>query len=280
MPLGWFHAERFSLPGRRRAGTRSGRQSLRRAKRLWQDQPSRGRVLPEPRPVLPQPSARCAHSPRPGRICTDRTKPGGTGPVGAGRAREPRPARNGTRGARSPPASRIWPNSSLPRSSIPRFTSCWKKARAAAAASSTGACSTWNLSFLPTWRRYHQALRQRNAALKQDGSDDDLAAWEQELAAHGEALVRQREAYLGPHCGAAGRNRRLPARSPDHADPPARLGFRPATAGCITRGSTPRPPVSRHPGSVRIGAMSPSRLMGARPRITFLADSKSWLRPG
>ncbi|HEX9706039.1 MAG TPA: DNA replication and repair protein RecF, partial [Steroidobacteraceae bacterium] len=42
--------------------------------------------------------------------------------------------------------------------------------------------------FLPTWRRYHQALRQRNAALKQDGSDEDLAAWEQELAASGEAL--------------------------------------------------------------------------------------------
>jgi DNA replication and repair protein RecF len=51
-------------------------------------------------------------------------------------------------------------------------------------------------SFLPTWRRYHQALRQRNAALKQDGTDEDLAAWEQELAASGEALVRQRESYL------------------------------------------------------------------------------------
>ncbi len=50
--------------------------------------------------------------------------------------------------------------------------------------------------FLPTWRRYHQVLRQRNAALKQDRSDDDLAAWEQELAASGEALARQREAYL------------------------------------------------------------------------------------
>ena len=51
-------------------------------------------------------------------------------------------------------------------------------------------------SFLPTWRRYHQALRQRNAALKQDASDDDLAAWERELAASGEALASQRDAYL------------------------------------------------------------------------------------
>jgi len=50
--------------------------------------------------------------------------------------------------------------------------------------------------FLDNWRRYHQALRQRNAALKQDGSDQDLAAWEQELAASGETLAQQREAYL------------------------------------------------------------------------------------
>ena len=51
-------------------------------------------------------------------------------------------------------------------------------------------------SFLPTWRRYHQALRQRNAALKQDAGDDDLAAWEQELAFSGEALAAQRDRYL------------------------------------------------------------------------------------
>lgn len=51
-------------------------------------------------------------------------------------------------------------------------------------------------SFLPTWRRYHQALRQRNAALKQGGGDEDLAAWEQELASSGEALARQRQLYL------------------------------------------------------------------------------------
>ncbi len=51
-------------------------------------------------------------------------------------------------------------------------------------------------AFLGTWRRYHQALRQRNAALKQDRDDGDLAAWEQELATSGESLARQREAYL------------------------------------------------------------------------------------
>lgn len=51
-------------------------------------------------------------------------------------------------------------------------------------------------AFLPTWRRYHQALRQRNAALKQDAGDDDLAAWERELATSGEALAAQREAFL------------------------------------------------------------------------------------
>ncbi len=51
--------------------------------------------------------------------------------------------------------------------------------------------------FLPNWRRYHQALRQRNAALKQEASDTDLAAWEQELSVSGELLAAQRDAYLG-----------------------------------------------------------------------------------
>ncbi len=56
-------------------------------------------------------------------------------------------------------------------------------------------------AFLENWRRYHQALRQRNAALKQDRGDDDLAAWEQELAPSGEILVRQRGAYLAELAG-------------------------------------------------------------------------------
>ncbi len=50
--------------------------------------------------------------------------------------------------------------------------------------------------FLPNWRRYHLALRQRNAALKKDAGDTDLAAWEHELATSGEVLAAQREAYI------------------------------------------------------------------------------------
>lgn len=50
--------------------------------------------------------------------------------------------------------------------------------------------------FLPNWRRYHLALRQRNAALKQEADDSALAPWEQELAASGEILATQRDAYL------------------------------------------------------------------------------------
>jgi len=50
--------------------------------------------------------------------------------------------------------------------------------------------------FLPNWRRYHLALRQRNAALKQEADDSALAPWEQELAASGETLAAQRDAYL------------------------------------------------------------------------------------
>jgi len=56
-------------------------------------------------------------------------------------------------------------------------------------------------SFLANWRRYHQALRQRNAALKLDQSDEDLAPWEFELAVSGENLARQREAYLARIAG-------------------------------------------------------------------------------
>ena len=50
--------------------------------------------------------------------------------------------------------------------------------------------------FLPNWRRYHLALRQRNAALKQEASDEELAGWDQELASSGEILAKQRDSYL------------------------------------------------------------------------------------
>jgi DNA replication and repair protein RecF len=51
-------------------------------------------------------------------------------------------------------------------------------------------------AFLPTWQRYHKALRQRNAALKQDLPDEAVSIWDLELAEAGEALDRQRRAYL------------------------------------------------------------------------------------
>jgi DNA replication and repair protein RecF len=50
--------------------------------------------------------------------------------------------------------------------------------------------------FLANWRRYQQALRQRNAALKKEAGDEDLVGWERELAATGEVLSAQRDAYL------------------------------------------------------------------------------------
>ncbi len=46
-------------------------------------------------------------------------------------------------------------------------------------------------AFLPTWQRYHKALRQRNAALKQELPDDAVGIWDLELAEAGEALGRQ-----------------------------------------------------------------------------------------
>jgi len=51
-------------------------------------------------------------------------------------------------------------------------------------------------AFLPTWQRYHKALRQRNAALKQELPDEAVAAWNAELAEAGEALGAQRRDYL------------------------------------------------------------------------------------
>jgi len=50
--------------------------------------------------------------------------------------------------------------------------------------------------FLPVWRRYQRALRQRNALLKQGGGDSELRVWGQELAQHGEDLHGLRQAYV------------------------------------------------------------------------------------
>ena len=56
--------------------------------------------------------------------------------------------------------------------------------------------------FMPLWRRYARALKQRNALLRQQRPDAELEAWEHELAQAGEALTLQRDAYvarLQPH---------------------------------------------------------------------------------
>src|SRR3546814_8256603 len=50
--------------------------------------------------------------------------------------------------------------------------------------------------FLPLWRRYARALKQRNSLLKQRVRDGQLDAWEHELAEVGEPMTRLREAYL------------------------------------------------------------------------------------
>lgn len=55
--------------------------------------------------------------------------------------------------------------------------------------------------FLPLWRRYARALKQRNSLLRQGGGPA-LEAWEYELAQAGEALTDLRDAYiegLRPH---------------------------------------------------------------------------------
>ncbi len=50
--------------------------------------------------------------------------------------------------------------------------------------------------FLATWQRYHRALRQRNAALKQGLDEAAAGVWVKELVEAGEALDRQRAAYV------------------------------------------------------------------------------------
>ena len=51
--------------------------------------------------------------------------------------------------------------------------------------------------FLPLWRRYARALRQRNALLKSGAPGEELDVWDQELVAAGEPLTGFRQAYLG-----------------------------------------------------------------------------------
>ncbi|MFY2764034.1 DNA replication/repair protein RecF [Arenimonas sp. MALMAid1274] len=51
-------------------------------------------------------------------------------------------------------------------------------------------------AFLPVWRRYARALKQRNALLKRGPSPSSLAPWDRELAESGESLSRLRSGYL------------------------------------------------------------------------------------
>ncbi|TBR12979.1 MAG: DNA replication/repair protein RecF [Lysobacter sp.] len=50
--------------------------------------------------------------------------------------------------------------------------------------------------FLPPWRRYARALKQRNSLLKQRVRDQQLEAWDIELAVMGEQLTEQRHRYV------------------------------------------------------------------------------------
>lgn len=50
--------------------------------------------------------------------------------------------------------------------------------------------------FLPAWRRYARALRQRNALLKAQRGDVELDGWEQEMATAGETMTRLRAGYV------------------------------------------------------------------------------------
>lgn len=64
-------------------------------------------------------------------------------------------------------------------------------------------------TFLPVWRRYTRALKQRNSLLRSRPHLSQLEAWEAELAHAGEALCEHRETYvsrLQPHVEAAVRN--------------------------------------------------------------------------
>ena len=78
-------------------------------------------------------------------------------------------------------------------------------------------------AFLPVWRRYARALKQRNALLKRRRADGELDAWEQELALAGDVITQQRQQYLDdlqPHV-----SRLLAALLPAAGD--ARIVFQP-----------------------------------------------------
>lgn len=57
--------------------------------------------------------------------------------------------------------------------------------------------------FFPAWRRYHRALRQRNALLRRAGSDGEIGSWNEELDANGQVLDRSRTDYLNTFVSSA-----------------------------------------------------------------------------
>ncbi|MFO1465425.1 MAG: DNA replication/repair protein RecF [Steroidobacteraceae bacterium] len=64
-------------------------------------------------------------------------------------------------------------------------------------------------SFVGHWQRYQQALRQRNAALRQRQPRSVVSVWDPELVHHGEAMAVARGRYveqLIPHASRLGRN--------------------------------------------------------------------------
>lgn len=50
--------------------------------------------------------------------------------------------------------------------------------------------------YLTHWRRYHRALKQRNAALRSGGGDAELDVWDHELTVAAEPLTAMRQAYV------------------------------------------------------------------------------------
>lgn len=50
--------------------------------------------------------------------------------------------------------------------------------------------------FMPAWQRYHRALKQRNAALRQELPDAVVDLWDADLSAAGEALTEMRQRYI------------------------------------------------------------------------------------
>jgi DNA replication and repair protein RecF len=51
-------------------------------------------------------------------------------------------------------------------------------------------------SFLLQWQRFHRALRQRNAALRQAANDSEMEAWDHEFVVAGTEVAQARASYL------------------------------------------------------------------------------------